>query len=215
MELTPDQIIEQTELAIDVMKSRGYTNTAKGNKETTLFFLKKVDTTGLTLHAMVYLNRNSVTLDILGELDYGISLRSMDMPLDSTLFDKSEESLLTYINLLLHGVLKEKKEKVEKSLDDRKTELWDEIREVAKKKNYEKEMCLLFYKYWTAKNGGGKLMEFEKERTFDVGRRLTTWLMNDKKWKARYESREEKKAEQQNRELAETGTKHIKHSDLF
>jgi hypothetical protein len=198
--------------AIEIMLSHGYKNTATVANGAGLFFLKKISDT-LDLHGTVTLKTESVYLDIIGALDLGISIRSPQMALDSPiLFEKTEESILIYINLLLYGVLKDKKEKVEKPLEERKSNFWNEIRRVAKEEGYEKEMCLEFYGYWTEKNGQGKLMEFEKERTFQVKPRLNTWLRNDKKWSKDFV---DKKIEKQNKELEETGTKVIKKKDLF
>jgi len=39
-----------------------------------------------------------------------------------------------------------------------------------------------FVDYWTEHNVGGKKMAFEKQKTFNEGRRLRTWIRYDKKW---------------------------------
>jgi len=47
---------------------------------------------------------------------------------------------------------------------------------------YGKETIREFYEYWTEKNINGRKMRFEKEKTFGISRRLSTWNKNQKKW---------------------------------
>ena len=47
---------------------------------------------------------------------------------------------------------------------------------------YNEEMLNEFYDYWTEMNLNGRKMRFEKEKTFDLGRRLARWYQNSKKW---------------------------------
>ena len=39
-----------------------------------------------------------------------------------------------------------------------------------------------FCNYWTEKNMAGKKMRYEMQQTFSIGRRLKTWLKNQKDW---------------------------------
>ena len=39
-----------------------------------------------------------------------------------------------------------------------------------------------FCNYWTERNVGGTKMKYEMEKTFDIKRRLTRWLKNQKDW---------------------------------
>jgi hypothetical protein len=201
--------------AIQIMSSRGYKNTASGSNETILFFLKKINDQ-LDLHGSVFLKTESVYLDIIGALDMGISIRSLQMGLDSEqMFQKTEERLLTYISVLRDGVTEDPGVKIKTEpipIETRKSEFWQSIRQVGKEKGYQKEMCTEFYDYWTEKNPGGKKLRFETEKIFDVTRRLRTWLENDKKWSKTFV---DKKVDQQNKELEEVGTKVIKKKDLF
>jgi len=50
------------------------------------------------------------------------------------------------------------------------------------KDKYSRDMLLEFYDYWTEKNPSGRKMRFEKQKTFDIARRLSRWKQNDKKW---------------------------------
>lgn len=42
-------------------------------------------------------------------------------------------------------------------------------------KKYGREMCNQFFKYWTEHSIGHKKMRFEKEKSFDVSKRLARW----------------------------------------
>jgi hypothetical protein len=203
--------------AIEIMTSRGYKNTASGANGDTLFFLKKIDDS-LDIHGTIYIKTESVFIDIIGALDMGISIRSMQMALESQgQFEKTEDKLLTYISVLRGGVTEEPKPepKIKTEpipLETRKSEFWQRIRQAAKEKGFEREMCLRFYDKWTEKTQSGKRMRFETEKTFEVDKRLNTWKQNDKKWSKDFV---DKKIDQQNKELEEVGTKVIKKKDLF
>lgn len=94
------------------------------------------------------------------------------------------------------------KPKVEKkSIEERKKDFWNEILPIAKDKGYEKDMCIGFYNYWTEMNNGGKKMRFEMEKIFDVNRRLTTWLQNDKKWLSPWKTKQQELEKNQQQEL--------------
>lgn len=234
MELTPEQIElkERTARVRELMLPRGYKETAMGTNGETLFYLKKIDDV-ITVHAAVKVRRLNVELDIIGTLGMNVILTTNPILVDTTTFEKTEQELIRYGKICLGGesgnattvgssnetgmakVSEEKQQKTEKTLDDRKKEFWNKIREVGKQKAYEKDMCLEFYEYWTQKNEQGKKMRFEKETTWDLAGRLRTWLRNDANWKRRYETIQERAAQKQDTELANTGTKHIKHSDLF
>ena len=226
------QLIERTKVVLELMEGRGYKQTGSGSGGESLFFLKKIDEI-ITVHAFVKVRRLNVELDIIGTLGMNIKLATNPILVDTNCFDKTEEELIRYGRILAEnnvvhsqlqsgvgqtnapGMEEVSRPKVEKTFDQRKKELWEKIRQVGKQKSYEKDMCIQFYEYWTQKNEQGKKMRFEKEGTWDLAGRLRTWLRNDKVFLKRYETREEKKATVQNTELAETGTKHIKHSDLF
>ena len=45
-----------------------------------------------------------------------------------------------------------------------------------------KDILKEFVNYWTEENRSGSKMLFELQATFDINRRLQTWVSNDKKW---------------------------------
>lgn len=225
------ELEDRTKVVTELMESRGYKKTATGTNGESLFFLKKIDDV-ITVHAFSRVRRLTVELDIIGTLDMGVKLATEAIVIDSNAFDKTEEALINYGKTLLQvhresndsyddakpvqkGRNIDAEKKVEKTIDERKKEFWEKIRQVGKQKSYEKEMCIEFYEYWTQKNEQGKKMRFEKEATWDLSGRLRTWCRNDKEWSKRYANIQEKKAEKQDVELAQTGTKHISTKDLF
>lgn len=44
---------------------------------------------------------------------------------------------------------------------------------------YDGKMIREFFNYWTERNESGTKMRFEKEKTFDIARRLARWHKND------------------------------------
>lgn len=234
MSVEQNELEERTKTVIGLMEGRGYIKTAEGNSGESLFFLKKIDDV-ITVHAFCKVRRLSVELDIIGTLEMGVKLATQSILVDTNCFDKTEQELIRYGNILLGGgdellvqsngkrlgqsdgnrVEKISEAKIEKTFDQRKKEFWQKIREVGKQKSYEKDMCVEFYEYWTQKNEQGKKMRFEKEGTWDLAGRLRTWCRNDKEWNRRYISIQEEKALKQDVELAQTGTKHVSTKDLF
>ncbi|MGC4244536.1 MAG: DUF6291 domain-containing protein [Herbaspirillum sp.] len=59
------------------------------------------------------------------------------------------------------------------SVEDAKTRLYDEMRPFVSK--YSKQMLRSFFDYWTEKSDTGKNIRIQKEKYFDIGRRLSTW----------------------------------------
>ena len=51
-----------------------------------------------------------------------------------------------------------------------------------------------FCNYWTERNMSGRKMKFEMAKTFDIKRRLSTWIRNKKEWS--FEDKEEKKVQE-------------------
>jgi len=45
---------------------------------------------------------------------------------------------------------------------------------------FNREMMVDFYEYWTEHGKNDKKMRFEKQASFDLGRRLKTWERNQK-----------------------------------
>lgn len=71
----------------------------------------------------------------------------------------------------------ERKQIAKKPIEERKQDFADRLRPYLDK--YGGQMLNDFYSYWTEMNPGGSKMRFEKEKVFEVGRRLATWNNNN------------------------------------
>ena len=70
------------------------------------------------------------------------------------------------------------------ALSERKKQFFEKEKEAADELGIinNKEVLNEFYRYWTEKNEKGYKMRFEKQKTFDVKRRLQTWLKNEQRF---------------------------------
>lgn len=64
---------------------------------------------------------------------------------------------------------------VKKSIDERAKEFGEQLKPFTEK--YDRPMLVEFYNYWTEHSTNGKKMRFEKEKVFDVSKRLATWKL--------------------------------------
>lgn len=93
-------------------------------------------------------------------------------------FDENQSLPLTEIKHNNTSIInKERKEYTKKSVEDKRAEfrkLCDEhISE------YGKEMVDDFFEYWTETKLNGTTLRWEKEKTFEIGRRLKVWARNN------------------------------------
>lgn len=58
---------------------------------------------------------------------------------------------------------------------------------------YGKELLIDFFEYWTEHGENDKKMRYEKEKSFGIKRRLSTWINNEKKWKKEKSSAKKEK----------------------
>lgn len=68
------------------------------------------------------------------------------------------------------------------TIEQRATDFMFKVAEIGKGV-YPDNMLRKFFDYWTEKNENGKKMRFEKEKVFDIKRRLATWASRDKEYK--------------------------------
>lgn len=76
--------------------------------------------------------------------------------------------------------------KKEKSLEERETEFRQKVKDIAQKQpmTYTQEMINDFCDYWTEHNESNSKLRYDKEKFFDIERRLKRWLDNKEKWRA-------------------------------
>ena len=108
--------------------------------------------------------------------------------------DKQKESkVLTNVNVnvndnvnknenINNNVLLEKETKFKKTLNERKQYFKDRLIEIVKKENIDVIIAKEFFEYWTEPNQTNTKMKFELEKTYDITRRLNTWLQNNIKF---------------------------------
>lgn len=75
----------------------------------------------------------------------------------------------------------EKKKKL--SIEDRKKVFTKKVFQIANA-NFDKEMLNEFLSYWTEHGEEDRKMRFEKQTSFSITRRLTTWKINKQKFNA-------------------------------
>ena len=61
------------------------------------------------------------------------------------------------------------------SLEERKNAFWQRLVPYIQRGTYPQEMVAAFYRYWTEINENGRRMRFEKEKTYELPKRLATW----------------------------------------
>jgi len=79
----------------------------------------------------------------------------------------------------LEGMLYHSKKETEK-VEQRKTRFKQELSLYVSR--YGASMITDFYEYWSEMNKGGTKMKFEKEKTWELSKRLKRWSDNNKKY---------------------------------
>lgn len=205
------------------MKQRGYSPVASSNHENKQYYARSTDFG--PLHAEVNLAKQTIALDCV-ELKLLCQLKTIEFNFFHNDFERFEEVIHLYaqkcldldvfklLNELQAAAVPKEEKPSKKTLEDRKKAFWDKIRAAGKDK-YEKDMALAFYNYWTEHNEGGKMMRFEKENTFNIAGRLTTWAKNEDKFTNTRKTFIDKKIEKQNSAIEESKELKINTKELF
>lgn len=88
--------------------------------------------------------------------------------------DKRTRQCIEYLTKLGYKIVKPAK----KSLEERRKAFAEALTPFIEK-GYSKEMLRDFYNYWAQVNEGGTKMHWEKQKTFEIARRLVTWKKNE------------------------------------
>lgn len=90
-------------------------------------------------------------------------------------------SRVTVCNIGCYKVLKQKGDTLSdtpgEALETRKHSFGEKL--IPYIEQYGKELIREFFDYWTERNENGKKMRFEKEKTFEISRRLARWSKNN------------------------------------
>lgn len=70
-----------------------------------------------------------------------------------------------------------KKDSPQKTLEERKEEFYESLKPFVEK--YGENLIEEFYNHWAQVNEGGTKMHWEKQKTFEIARRLATWKRNN------------------------------------
>jgi len=82
-------------------------------------------------------------------------------------------------NLVLE-VIEEYNKPKGKSIEERQNDFVQLMKPLTK--DYSRRMLNEFFSHWTERSPTHKKMRFEKEKSFDISKRLITWSKRDKKW---------------------------------
>lgn len=88
--------------------------------------------------------------------------------------DERTRQCIEYLTKLGYKIVKPAK----KSLEERRKAFAEALTPFLEK-GYSKEMLRDFYNYWAQVNEGGTKMHWEKQKTFEIARRLVTWKKNE------------------------------------
>ena len=70
-----------------------------------------------------------------------------------------------------------KKDSPQKTLEERKEEFYESLKPFVEK--YGENLIEEFYNHWAQVSEGGTKMHWEKQKTFEIARRLATWKRNN------------------------------------
>jgi len=79
------------------------------------------------------------------------------------------------------------------SIDKRKEKFIIKVNNIIQEKKYSDDETYRFIDYWTEMNNSGSKMRFEMQETFEISRRISTWVQNNKNWKINKKENDERK----------------------
>jgi len=124
------------------------------------------------------------------EYQYG-ALRINSKPHLSVIKRLEEKGLNNYLQRVMVTPKDIDKDK-DKDIDKRQDKFIDKVNEVVKNKKYTNDETDNFVGFWTERNNSNTKMRFELQQTFDISRRLSTWVKNNKEWKLGKKNNERK-----------------------
>jgi hypothetical protein len=130
------------------------------------------------------------------EYQYG-SLRINSKPHLSVIKRLEEKGLNDYLQRVI-VTLKDKDK--DKDIDKRKDKFIEKVNAVIKQKKHTNEETNNFIEFWTERNTSNTKMRFELQATFEISKRLGTWVKNNKDWKI------DKKVSNERKEMQFTGS---------
>ena len=127
------------------------------------------------------------------DYQYG-TLRINSKPHLSVIKRLEEKGLNNYLQrVMLTPKDKDKKEVIDKRQD----KFINKVNVIIKDKKYNNEETNNFVEFWTERNTSNTKMRFELQQTFDISRRLVTWVKNNKEWKIKNKKEKNDRKEMQ------------------
>ena len=118
------------------------------------------------------------------DYQYGL-LKESSKPHMSVIKRLKDKGLDNYIKTV-PGTLKDK------DIDKRKDKFIEKYKEIVIQKKYSDNEINNFIDFWTEPNRSNTKMRFELQPTFDIARRMVTWVKKNKEWKIDKERHERK-----------------------
>ena len=115
------------------------------------------------------------------EFQYG-ELKENSKPHLSVIKRLCEKNLRVSTTLKDKYKVKDEVKDKKKDKQERELDFIAKCEKLYKKHDMSKALLKQFTDFWTESNEGGRLMKFEMQQTFDIGRRLAKWKSNDIEW---------------------------------
>jgi len=145
---------------------------------------------------MEFIDENQFFIPSFIEYQYG-NLKINSKPHLSVIKRLEEKGLNNYLQRVM---ITPKDKDQDKDIDKRQDKFIDQVNEVIKQKKYSNDETNNFVDFWTERNNANTKMRFELQQTFDISRRLATWVRNNKEWKL------DKKVKDERKEMHFTGS---------
>ena len=123
------------------------------------------------------------------EYQYG-NLKINSKPHLSVIKRLEEKGLNNYLQRVM---ITPKDKDQDKDIDKRQDKFIDQVNNVIKQKKYSNDETNNFVNFWTERNNANTKMRFELQQTFDISRRLATWVRNNKEWNINKKENNERK----------------------
>lgn len=156
-----------------------------GDWEAASFFLgckiSKHDFPEPIKNKMIAIDNDQYFIPSFVEYQYGV-LRINSKPHLSVIKRLEEKGLTDYLQKSLI-TLKDQDKVKEEDIEKRKDKFIKKVNSIIKEKKYAKDEIYRFVEYWSEMNDSKTKMRFEMQQTFQIGRRLSQWVKNNRDWK--------------------------------
>jgi len=146
---------------------------------------------------LVSIDRDQYFIPSFVDYQYGL-LKENSKPHLSVINRLTEKGLANYIKTAPDTVKDKDKDK---DINKRQDKFIEKYKDTVIKKKYLDDEVENFINFWTERNNSGTKMRFELQQTFDISRRLATWVKNNKEWKIK-----NKKDKNERKEMHFTGS---------